>query len=87
MRGRFERRAAIEAVISHLKHDFCLLRCFLKASWVINQIDASGCRLELSQMDAELASFCSDFLQLLLPLPTTSHIRFVEMSFSGKMTS
>ena len=30
MRKRFRRRAAIEPVISHLKHDFRLLRCFLK---------------------------------------------------------
>ena len=30
MRKRFRRRAAIEPVISHLKHDFRLARCFLK---------------------------------------------------------
>ena len=30
MRKRFRRRAAIEPVISHLKADFRLLRCFLK---------------------------------------------------------
>jgi hypothetical protein len=30
MRKRFRRSAAIEPVISHLKHDFRLLRCFLK---------------------------------------------------------
>ena len=30
MRERFRRRAAIEPVISHLKHDYRLLRCFLK---------------------------------------------------------
>ncbi len=30
MRKRFGRRAAIEPVISHLKHDYRLLRCFLK---------------------------------------------------------
>ena len=30
MRKRFRRRAAIEPVISHLKHHFRLLRCFLK---------------------------------------------------------
>ena len=30
MRKRFRRRAALEPVISHLKHDFRLLRCFLK---------------------------------------------------------
>ena len=30
MRKRFHRRAAIEPLISHLKHDFRLLRCFLK---------------------------------------------------------
>ena len=30
MRKRFRRRAAIEPVISHLKHDSRLLRCFLK---------------------------------------------------------
>jgi IS5 family transposase len=30
MRRRFRRRAAIEALISHLKQDFRLLRCFLK---------------------------------------------------------
>lgn len=30
IRKRFRRRAAIEALISHLKHDFRLLRCFLK---------------------------------------------------------
>ena len=30
MRKRFRRRAAIEPLISHLKHDFRLLRCFLK---------------------------------------------------------
>jgi hypothetical protein len=30
MRKRFRGRAAIEPVISHLKHDFRLLRCFLK---------------------------------------------------------
>src|SRR5260370_3323564 len=29
MRKRFRRRAAIEHLISHLKHDFLLLRCFL----------------------------------------------------------
>ena len=30
MRKRFRRRAAIEPVISHLKHDYRLVRCFLK---------------------------------------------------------
>ena len=30
IRARFRRRAAIEPVISHLKYDFRLLRCFLK---------------------------------------------------------
>ncbi len=30
MRKRFRRRAATEPLISHLKHDFRLLRCFLK---------------------------------------------------------
>jgi IS5 family transposase len=30
MRQRFRRRAAIEPVISHLKHDYRLMRCFLK---------------------------------------------------------
>jgi IS5 family transposase len=30
MRQRFRRRAAIEPVISHLKHDYRLARCFLK---------------------------------------------------------
>jgi IS5 family transposase len=30
MRKRFRRRAAIEPVISHLKHDYRLARCFLK---------------------------------------------------------
>jgi hypothetical protein len=30
MRQRFRRRAAIEPLISHLKHDYRLLRCFLK---------------------------------------------------------
>lgn len=30
LRARFRRRAAIEPVISHLKYDFRLLRCFLK---------------------------------------------------------
>lgn len=30
MRKRFRRRAAIEPLISHLKHDYRLLRCFLK---------------------------------------------------------
>jgi hypothetical protein len=30
MRKRFRRRAAIEPLLSHLKHDFRLLRCFLK---------------------------------------------------------
>jgi IS5 family transposase len=30
MRQRFRRRAAIEPVISHLKHDYRLQRCFLK---------------------------------------------------------
>ena len=32
MRQRFRRRAAIEPVISHLKHDFRLFRCFLKGN-------------------------------------------------------
>ena len=30
MRKRFRRRVAIEPLLSHLKHDFRLLRCFLK---------------------------------------------------------
>jgi len=30
MRKRFRRRAAIEPVIGHLKHQYRLLRCFLK---------------------------------------------------------
>jgi len=30
MRARFRRRAAIEPVISHLKHQYRLIRCFLK---------------------------------------------------------
>ena len=38
MRKRFRRRAAIEPVISHLKLDSRLLRCFLKASKAINSI-------------------------------------------------
>lgn len=32
MRARFRRRAAIEPVISHLKHDYRLVRCFLKGA-------------------------------------------------------
>ena len=32
LRRWFRRRAAIEPVISHLKHDFRLGRCFLKGS-------------------------------------------------------
>lgn len=30
MRAQFRRRAAIEPVISHLKHQYRLMRCFLK---------------------------------------------------------
>ncbi len=30
MRKRIRRRAAIEPLLSHLKHDFRLVRCFLK---------------------------------------------------------
>ena len=32
MRKRFRKRSGIEAIISHLKHDFRLLRCYLKGS-------------------------------------------------------
>lgn len=32
MRQRFRKRSGIEAIISHLKHDFRLLRCYLKGS-------------------------------------------------------
>jgi IS5 family transposase len=38
MRKRFRRRAAIEPLLSHLKQDFRLWRCFLKVSKAINSI-------------------------------------------------
>ena len=58
MRKRFRCRAAIEPVISHLKHGFRLLRCFFKGfQGRSTQSDAGRCRTELPQMDAAVPPF------------------------------
>jgi hypothetical protein len=62
MRKRFRRRAAIEPVITHFKHDFGLYAFSSKASKAINSISC-WCRsgMELPQMDARAHSFWASF--------------------------
>jgi len=68
MRARFRRRPAIEPVISHLKHQYRLLRCFLKG-FAGDQLDLmlAASAWNLRKWMRELASFWLRFLQLLFP--------------------
>lgn len=76
MRARFRRRAAIEPVISHLKYDFRLLRCFLKGfegDQINLMLAAAAWNLRKWMRDA--ASFWLNILRLMfgsftLQLPT-----------------
>ena len=76
MRARFRRRAAIEPVISHLKYDFRLLRCFLKgfAGDQINLLLAAAA-WNFRKWMRNASSFWLHLLRIIfhcfpLPLPT-----------------
>ena len=76
MRARFRRRAAIEPVISHLKYDFRLLRCFLKG-FEGDQINLmlAAAAWNLRKWMREAASFWLNILRVMfgfftLQLPT-----------------
>jgi IS5 family transposase len=73
MRQRFRRRAAIEPVISHLKSDFRLARCFLKgfAGDQINLMIA-GAAWNLRKWMRDLAFLWLHFLRLLFAAPIHS---------------
>lgn len=67
MRARFRRRAAIEPVISHLKYDFQLLRCFLKG-FEGDQINLmlAAAAWNFRKWMREAASFWLNFLRVML---------------------
>jgi len=73
MRARFRRRSAIEPVISHLKYQYRLLRCFLKgfAGDQLNLMLAASA-WNLRKWMRELASFWLRFLQFLVSLLPSS---------------
>ena len=67
MRQRFRRRAAIEPVISHLKHDYRLLRCFLKGFQGDNiNLMLAAAAWNLRKWMREYASFWLRLLRALL---------------------
>ena len=66
MRKRFRRRAAIEPVISHLKHGLGLLRCFLKG-FLGDQLNLmlAAAAWNFRKWMREISSFCLPFFRLL----------------------
>jgi len=71
MRARFRRRAAIEPVISHLKHQYRLVRCFLKG-FVGDQVNLllAAAAWNLRKWLRAAALFCLQLLRLFVPSPT-----------------
>jgi len=69
MRRRFRRRAAIEPVISHLKHDYRLLRCFLKG-FIGDQMNLllAAAAWNFRKWMREGAAFWLNFLYILIGL-------------------
>lgn len=67
MRARFRRRAAIEPVISHLKHQYRLMRCFLKG-FVGDQLNLmlAAAAWNLKKWLRAAAPFWLQLLQLIL---------------------
>ena len=67
MRARFRRRAAIEPVISHLKHQYRLARCFLKG-FVGDQVNLllAAAAWNLKKWLRAAALFCLQLLRLLI---------------------
>jgi transposase, IS5 family len=66
IRKRFRRRAAIEALIGHLKHDFRLLRCFLKG-FIGDQINLfmAAAAWNFRKWMLQVLIFCYRFFRLL----------------------
>ncbi len=85
MRARFRRRAAIEPVISHLKHQYRLVRCFLKG-FVGDQINLmlAAAAWNLKKWLRAAALFYLQLLRFILNPQThvTSSIQ-LEKTFSG----
>jgi len=71
MRARFRRRAAIEPVISHLKHQYRLARCFLKG-FVGDQVNLllAAAAWNLKKWLRAAALLWLQFLRLLIVKPT-----------------
>jgi transposase, IS5 family len=71
MRARFRRRAAIEPVISHLKHQYRLARCFLKG-FVGDQLNLllAAAAWNLKKWLRAAALFWLHLIQLLVTTPT-----------------
>jgi IS5 family transposase len=71
MRARFRRRAAIEPVISHLKHQYRLMRCFLKG-FVGDQVNLllAAAAWNLKKWLRAAAFFSLQLLRLLIGKPT-----------------
>jgi IS5 family transposase len=78
MRARFRRRAAIEPVISHLKHQYRLVRCFLKG-FVGDQLNLllAAAAWNLKKWLRAAALFCLQLIGLITSnrTLTTSFIR------------
>ena len=71
MRARFRRRAAIEPVISHLKHQYRLMRCFLKG-FVGDQMNLllAAAAWNLKKWLRAAALFCLQLLRFISNPPT-----------------
>ncbi len=71
MRARFRRRAAIEPVISHLKHQYRLMRCFLKG-FVGDQLNLllAAAAWNLRKWLRTAALFCLQLIRLLTSNPS-----------------
>lgn len=71
MRARFGRRAAIEPVISHLKHQYRLMRCYLKG-FVGDQLNLllAAAAWNLRKWLRTAALFCLQFIRLIANLLT-----------------
>jgi IS5 family transposase len=71
MRARFRRRAAIEPVISHLKHQYRLVRCFLKG-FVGDQVNLllAAAAWNLQKWLRAAAPFYLRLIRLFVPSPT-----------------
>jgi IS5 family transposase len=76
MRARFRRRTAIEPVISHLKHQYRLIRCFLKG-FVGDQVNLllAAAAWNLKKWLRTAALFCLQLIGL-IPSNQTPTVSF-----------